>query len=287
MLIPPVRNLILYPWWPRIWREVSTIDIIVMTRREFPPNVTALQCVKRVPPIVERDDKRLFGDMRFLKKPAFPVTSMESAKSLKLNHPDHKLFLPAMSKEESKDLLHTYLVIAEALQKVNVEHFLEGGSMLGSLRHQGFIPWDDDLDIAINVKDWVKVREALSCIEGFHLRVQPNMHWAFRRQRYRFPYIDIFFYAEDETHIWALAYYIMRMTFVLSKKDVFPLTTGFFEGHLVPLPRYADRVARKVFEYDYCLSPDAHHRDHVELPVRKNVPCSELSYLYQSFNLKV
>ena len=54
-------------------------------------------------------------------------------------------------------LLEEYKVIAKFCEENNLTLFLGGGSCLGAVRHKGYIPWDDDIDLNMPRADYDKL----------------------------------------------------------------------------------------------------------------------------------
>ena len=69
-----------------------------------------------------------------------------------------KTYLDHNNKEQLKKLQDAELQIlnrfVEICNKHNLVYYLCSGTLLGAVRHKGFIPWDDDIDVTMPVKDY-------------------------------------------------------------------------------------------------------------------------------------
>lgn len=91
-----------------------------------------------------------------------------------------------MNKETLRKVQLTQLEIAREVKRVceenDITYWLDSGSMLGAVRHQGFIPWDDDLDLGMMRRDYEKfllvapkaLDEKYELVDWKHVEDYPN-----------------------------------------------------------------------------------------------------------------
>jgi len=97
--------------------------------------------------------------------------------------------------EEVSDIRQIQIVELEILkafidccEKLGLKYFLLGGTMLGAVRHQGFIPWDDDIDVGLYRKDYERfINEAPNLLPNYYfvqsINSEPNILFNFAKLR--------------------------------------------------------------------------------------------------------
>lgn len=69
--------------------------------------------------------------------------------------------VPSLMKKAWAAQMELMKFIIDICKEYNLTYFAEGGTLLGAIRHKGFIPWDDDIDIMMLREDYEKFVEII------------------------------------------------------------------------------------------------------------------------------
>ena len=79
---------------------------------------------------------------------------------------DYSDLLQELTEEELNQLQQALYAIYQDIElvckRINVIPFLVGGTALGAVRHRDFVPWDDDIDLAMLRKDYDRFLQEFS-----------------------------------------------------------------------------------------------------------------------------
>lgn len=185
-------------------------------------------------------------------------------KGLNIKDPQTAEFFPPLNYErrpgdenhmrETKEGLKE---IAKLLTEANIPWWVDCGTLLGTYRYGGVIPWDYDIDIAVLISDFENVRRALNRLDKEKYVVQDWSGRSFPDSFFKIyvkdskDFIDLYFYNIDEAnrelkYIFSLEENIFffewwkiderRFKKPVSFDVVFPLKKSIFDGIEVFIP---------------------------------------------------
>ena len=82
---------------------------------------------------------------------------------------------PMTLDEQKKVMLNILSEFAKFCDEHGLMYYLDAGTLIGAVRHKGFIPWDDDIDVNMPHKDYLKFVELTKKRNGYlseHLMVE-------------------------------------------------------------------------------------------------------------------
>ena len=148
-----------------------------------------------------------------------------------MEHVDFDSLFPDRRPEGDSPLRSCQLVMLRLLKifdyicrQQNLRYWLDGGTLLGAVRHGGFIPWDDDVDVKMPIEDYRRFLGRAPTVLPYDIFLQSKetdpahpVFWAKLRDRFSFmndpggPFsysqgipIDIFpaVYITRRQHMW-------------------------------------------------------------------------------------
>ena len=72
--------------------------------------------------------------------------------------------IPSMVKRTWAAQMEILADLDSGCRKCGLSYFAEWGTLLGTVRHAGFIPWDDDMDICMKRKDYMYLIDNVSSV---------------------------------------------------------------------------------------------------------------------------
>lgn len=127
-------------------------------------------------------------------------------------------------------------------KEYNLRYFLSFGTLIGAIRHKGFIPWDDDIDISMPREDYDRFVEITKNTKGIYITLYPE------KEGYPYPFVKVV-----DTNTKLAEEDVMDIPDNGLWVDIFPL-----DGYTNSKPSFTNKFAtaleraRSLATYDKC-----------------------------------
>ncbi len=96
--------------------------------------------------------------------------------------------------------------IINIIETLGLKYFITSGTLIGAIRHQGFIPWDDDIDICMERKDYEIFKKY--CEQHYKILDNSNFN---NNPKYKYPLINEALINNPNQIIFAHSHYYIQL----------------------------------------------------------------------------
>ena len=162
---------------------------------------------------------------------------------------------PILKKEIAQEMIILLEKIINIFEENDVTYWLTTGNLLGAIRHNGLIPWDDDIDLNVPI-DKIDLMKEILLKHNINFN-SSNGGYKITDKKY-YPFIDIIV-VEKTDNKFLLCYPLdenKKPTYETSKKwpqecfdvnDVFPLKKIPFEHFTVNVPKNYNKLIKNLY----------------------------------------
>ena len=137
------------------------------------------------------------------------------------------------------DILVTFDQFCEAN---HLTYMLAGGTLLGAIRHHGFIPWDDDIDVIMPRNDYDRLLQLPKTVIGNEQKKYEIWHW--KNSGSHYPFIKI---VDPDTYV--------KTDYIRQKREIPHIWIDVFPLDGNPNDRVkTEKLYKKVARYRRILS---------------------------------